>query len=387
MSKLEKQAFNQLIDNIGGKASHSKDLVKYSDNKNRCIAASRFESSIIAYDVLCKGDIEIYIVEIEKNGTFIPKAYKRCCRSINSIKKNNIVELKEGEEIIDDSLDIKSRLCISHKDSKSLKIFDTDILPKNTKDSSRRLATKDDPYFTQKAKSGRKKKISLNSFIFDSKQNPILIVLNHKNRNLYTSLMIEAAKLLKNKSDDIKIVENSLVSLHNNETKFEKTDELDIVSDNESVISFDKSEEINLYEDDDNEEDNEQDNDKNQNENEEDDDEDDDDDEGVSCEPIFTNKNKQLWYNDQTNMVYEPEGDDSGEELGFLKEVPSKYETIRFNDKSYTVMLEIQDDVKGNIFCCVLSNKLFKVNKDDKLVHIGKRSLINDKEFKLEFNK
>ena len=55
-------------------------------------------------------------------------------------------------------------------------------------------------------------------------------------------------------------------------------------------------------------------------------------------------------------------------------------------------MIDLFHEEKGEIHCCVLSNKLFKLNDKDNFKLIGKRILIKssaksaDKKYKLVFN-
>ena len=107
------------------------------------------------------------------------------------------------------------------------------------------------------------------------------------------------------------------------------------------------------------------------------------DDEGVSCIPIYTNKKKLLWYNEDNQSVYEPEGDDSGEEIGLLIEISMEYHTINHNDKFYTVLNELNVKDKGNIYYCVLTDSLF----DKELNFIGTRTKIKNNKYRFDFTK
>ena len=105
------------------------------------------------------------------------------------------------------------------------------------------------------------------------------------------------------------------------------------------------------------------------------------DDEGVSCIPIHTTKGKQLWLNADNNIIYEPEGEDGGEEIGVLKKISSQYHTIFHENEYYTVIKEIKDKKRGMINCCVLTNSLF----DKKMKLIGNRKKLKNKEYSFDF--
>jgi hypothetical protein len=111
------------------------------------------------------------------------------------------------------------------------------------------------------------------------------------------------------------------------------------------------------------------------------DDETDDDEEGISCIQIYTVKGRLLCLDEENNIVYEPQEDDNGQEIGVLKEIPSKYHTIFHNDKYYTVIKEIKIKNRNNILCCVLSDNLF----DKKLNYIGKRIKLKNNEYNFDF--
>ena len=361
----------------------SEELVKKQDISNKfcCIAASPFSTIKGAYAAFNENKSGVYLIDDEINGHKKCIAYKRCCKSLRPTKKSDIHEINsetnsEISKIEEDTLS----LCHRHINSKSLKIFDIDILPKA------RLATENDSYFKGIGIRGAKKKNGNNTYVFDSPNNPIKIILDHPNRNYYTALMIEALKIQK-KSSGSKDISN-LVSLLNNETKStlkyqDNSDQND--SNHNKYDKDDKDEsdqdesdqEIDLYKDLCEAENISLDS----------------DEEEVSCEAIFTISGDQLWYNPSDDKVYEPtDEDDNSKNLGVLKEISSKYETIQYNGKSYTVMVEINNEENGEIHCCVLSNRLFKLYDEHNFKLIGKRILIKssaknaDKKYKLVFN-
>jgi hypothetical protein len=337
-----------------------------SSNKFCCVAASPFNTIIGAYAAFVENKSGVYLIDHEINGHKKCVAYKRCCKSLRPTEKSDIHEISGEKSNTGDDNSLK--LCHRHQNAKSLKIFDIDILP------NARLATEDDSYFKSMGIRGAKKKNGNNTYVFDSPKNPILEILNHPNRNYFTSLMIEALKIQKKSSGNKDI--SNLVSLLNNETK--STHKYHVDSDKDDSEEDDSDQEIDLYKD-------------------SPDTENislvSDDEEEVSCEAIFTTNGDQLWYNPSDNKVYEPaDEDDNSKNLGILKEISSKYETIQYNSKSYTVMIELNHEEKGEIHCCVLSNRLFKLHDKNNFKLIGKRILIKsssksaDKKYKLVFN-
>ena len=109
--------------------------------------------------------------------------------------------------------------------------------------------------------------------------------------------------------------------------------------------------------------------------------EDEDSEDGISCIPIYTLKKRMLWFDQESNTVYEPEGEDSGAEMGVLKEISIDFHTIYYNDKYYSVLKELNDNKYGKIFCCVLTDRLF----NRKLHHIGTKKKLKNNEYQLNF--
>jgi hypothetical protein len=274
-----------------------------------------------------------------------------------------------------------------------LKIFEKDIVPKEN-DKTRWLAKENDDFFENMGKRGAKKKNTDKNFLFNDVSNPILLILNHKNPKLVNLLSIYASQLLKgnysnNYSDLVDIKETPLKK--DKSKKRSKSPNKDVFKLNELISSISTTAESSFetvvsdeeYDDilpkksvnsSDEDDDNDSTNEKEENS---------DSEEGVSCIEIRTTKDKLLWYNEETGAVYEPEGDDGGEEIGILKEISEKYHTIKMNDKSYTVLKDINVKKHGTIYYCALTNKLF--NK--KLKYIGNRKKSKDKpnEYQLDF--
>jgi len=386
MSLLEDEAMNQLIKNIKNKKiEHTSENKQKKDNnceKNCCIAAVRYNTIGNAYKDI-QNNINVYLIEDEVNGTKKVNAYAQCSKSAFS---------QYSEIEYEKSVNIESKLCHLHRrmiksNIEGLKIFEKDILPTSQSDKKRWLANVNDDFFENMGKRGAKKKNSDNNFIFPNENHPILLILNHKNAKLATLLTVYASQLLKNnsntdfhitkeskvlpkkdKSNDITKNLNNLISLMSSngiDLKSKKTKE-DL---QKCIENFKEDEESEL-------EDEELDDTfiEKSNDLEEDDD--------VPCIPIKTIKGKLLWFNEENNMVYEPEGEDGGEELGVLKEITKDYSTIIHNKKTYTVIIEINHKVRGKINCCVLSNLLF----DKKMNLIGNRKKLKNNDYRFDFS-
>jgi hypothetical protein len=406
MSSLkENEVINELLQNItdkkGSELKNQNQKLKKKDNiseKNCCIAAVRYNTIGNAYKDVEK-QIPVYLVKEDKNGVIKTDAYARCSKTT-----------RDGE----DFCHLHCRMTKYNKDG--LKIFEKDILPKSENDKTRILANISDDFFENMGKRGAKKKNGENNFIFPSDNHPVLLIMSHKNAKLATQLSLYATELLKNSNIAMPDEKNKFLSgslndnkKKNNESIKEKTyDIMDLISsikkdnstnvkklsdneesDNESECSS-ESEEIqnnkstNISSDkheNEESEDDPQDYEESEDEGSSDDQEDDDQSNGVECEKIITNKGKTLWLNIENNIVYEPEGDDGGEEIGVLTKIPDKHHTILYKDVKYTVIKTFNDIDKGQINCCVLSNKLF----DKKFKLIGKRMKLKNNEYKFDY--
>jgi hypothetical protein len=360
MAQLEEEAITQLLSNM----SDTKD--KSISKKKCCIAGVPYNTMGNAYKGI-KDGVDVYCISV--NGKIT--AYSRCSKSS-----------QEGND-----------LCHLHlrTEPQKLKLFERDILPKEENDKTRWLAKDTDDFFENMGKRGAKKKHTDKNFVFNDVSNPILLVLNHKNPKLLNLLSVYASQLLKGN------YENSYSDLMNSSLQKESSLGKDKLSEKESskkrnkspkkdvsklneLISSIRTNDESSFEtvvSDEEEDDDVPTKSMNFSDNEE------DSEEGVSCIEIKTTKGKLLWYNEETGAVYEPEGDDGGEEIGVLKEISEKYHTIKFNDKLYTVLKEITVKKQGKIYYCALTNKLF--NK--KLKHIGNRKKSKDKpnEYQLDF--
>jgi hypothetical protein len=253
-----------------------------------------------------------------------------------------------------------------------LKIFDTDILPKNPNDKTRKLAHEDDDFFENMGKRGTKKKNIDKTFYFENVTDPIYLILTNSNHKLRTLLSLHAIELLndnnelfknnkylssKYNNDPIKDNLNNMISLMSSSPI---DNSINSLSQKQSSLSID-----NFISSDD----------------------DDDDDESVSeleisVIEITTKKGRLLWYESETSIVYNPEEPRKGG-MGKLIKVPSKYSTIKMNNNEYTIIIEILHKKYGLINCCVLTDKLFNENFD----HIGirKKNKYEKNTYDLEF--
>ena len=408
MSKFDDIATIQLLSNINEKKISNISEIKnkkkdISTEKNNCIAAVRYNTIGNAYKDRMN-NIDVYLVKEEKNGNIKTHAYSRCSKTT-----------QDGTNFCH----LHCRMTKYNNDG--LKIFEKDILPSNPNDKMRWLANVNDDFFENMGKRGAKKKNGENNYTFPDENHPVLLILTHKNAKLTTQLSLYASQLLKNsnyvcpeimnnKDSDIKKTNSKKVKevTKNNTSEnisnlismistIDKSSELlkkPIIKEELENIKLElKEEEESLDDESEDEESEDEESEDEESENEvskceklEKDDESIDnnsDDEGVSCIPIYTNKNKLLWYNSEDQTVYEPEGDDGGKEIGILKEISKEYHTINYNDKSYTVLIELSDKSKGKIYCCVLTDSLF----DKKLNFIGVRTKVKNNEYRFDFTK
>jgi hypothetical protein len=368
---LENEAMSLLMSNINEKqisSNNSNVLSKKDSNseKKYCIAAVRYTTIGEAFKDI-QNNVKVYLVKEEKNGNTKTHAYCRCSKT-----------LQDGKDICH----LHLRMINFNKDG--LKIFERDILPKNQHDKSRYLADVNDDFFENMGKRGAKKKNGGNNFIFPEPDHPVLLIMSHKNPKLANQLTVYASQLLKYNTNIISkdFVTNEKVSKKSSSVDDDQSlsNVIDLITSAEKEKSNLKDKKISSkkiqYQEDDQLEDENQDN---SNSSEEEDD--DEEDEGVSCIPIHTTKGKQLWLNADNNIIYEPEGEDGGEEIGVLKKISSQYHTILYENEYYTVIKEIKDKKRGMINCCVLTNSLF----DKKMKLIGNRKKLKNKEYSFDF--
>jgi len=338
-SNDENDALSVLLNNINDNEKKSASV-----EKEFCIAAVKYNTIGSAFKSI-KQNLKVYFVKEDKNGTIKTYAYSRCSKT-----------KQDGKD-----------LCHLHckTNTNSLKIFEKDVLPKSNNDKNRYLATVDDDYFENMGKRGAKKKNGENNFIFSVENDPIRLILIHKNPKLTDKLRSYASELLEVNTNIISKDLTSKKSSKNKETSI--NDVINLITSNEKKLS--NSDVIIESEEDDD----------NQSEEINSDDEDDE----VSCTLIYTTKGKQLWLNIDNNIVYEPEGADNGEEIGLLTKISKKHHTIIHEDEYYTVIKEIKDNNDSLINCCVLTDILF----DKDMNVIGKRKKLKNKKYELKIDK
>ena len=325
-------AFDQLLTNINKKPLKEK---KSTINKNCCTAAVRYSTIGNAYRDIDK-NIQVYLTRDENSKL---NAYSRCSKTT-----------KNGEIFCHIHL-------TASKNKHKIKIFEKDILPTDINDKNRWLANINDPYFEEMGKRGAKKKFTDNNYLFSDLNHPILRVLNHKNVKLSTLLSIYASQLLKGNLNNcdvdtefnkltskntIKKEENSLDNLislitSNDSPQISESIEIPLLESSNEEISID-SDTIESEEESDQESDQ----------------------ESISCIPINTKDNEELWYNPDNKTVYkmcDENGD--GTELGILKEVSKDYYFIKHEKKYYTVIVPFKSKENNSSFKCIFTNALF----------------------------
>jgi len=342
-SNDENEALSVLLNNINDNAKKS-----VSVEKEFCIAAVKYNTIGSAFKSI-KQNLKVYFVKEDKNGTIKTYAYSRCSKT-----------KQDGKDLC--HLHCKTNI-------NSLKIFEKDVLPNGNNDKNRYLATVEDDYFENMGKRGAKKKNGENNFIFSVENDPIRLILIHKNPKLTDKLRSYASELLEVNTNIISKDLTSKKSSKNKETSI--NDVINLITSNEKKLSnLISNSDVTVESDED---------DDNQSEEINSNDEDDE----VSCTLIYTTKGKQLWLNIDNNIVYEPEGADNGEEIGLLTKISKKHHTIIHEDEYYTVIKEIKDNNDSLINCCVLTDVLF----DKDMNVIGKRKKLKNKKYELKIDK
>ena len=352
MSEIEKEAINQLVSNLKDDSKSSTKIKKKPETlKNCCIAAVKYNTIGEAYKDHIKG-LDVYLVKEEKNGSMKTNAFSRCSKTS-----------QEGKQYCH----LHTRMITSNPDG--LKIYERDILPKNESDKTRYIANVNDDFFENMGKRGAKKKNGDNNYQFPTENHPILLILNHKNPKLMTHLTLYASQLLKktvsseefnklqetsmivNKEDSVNNLKNLIRMIPELQDEVSKHSAKEKVSVSDAVSDADSDAVSDAVSDADADEAS-----------------DDGSEEEVSCIPIYTKKDKLLWYNPENNFVYEPEGNDGGEEIGILTQVKEKYATVVYNDEHYTVLKNVKDPNDKASFYCTLTNSMF----DKNMKYIGK---------------
>lgn len=388
MTALESEALNQLINNLTDKKLKSskdeklKKLKNINNGKKFCKAAVKYNTFGDAYRDIEKG-INVFCVMEELSGDITKIAYTQCSKTS-----------QDGE-------------CYCHIHNRTIKNKNSpiknyeDIIPSSDSDKTKWLLTLKDDFFENMGKRGANKKNDKNNHKLDE-NDPINVILRDKDPRKLALARICITKILKN---DIEFLSSITIESNNSDKNVKKKIEkqqsnIDTLVDLLSTVkeSNKKTENISdTIDDHSSDESSDYDSDseinvqnhmisseKHDSENESDSDScnESESDEGVSCIQISTIKGKQLWLNEDSKMVYEPEDDDETEAkpMGELIEISKEFHTIYHNSEYYTVLNKIEN--KGKlVYYCVLTDKLF--NK--KFKHIGKRIQLKNKEYKFEY--
>jgi len=357
---------------LNGKTSDKKQKKDSSIDKNKCQAGAKFNTLKEVYSAI-ENNEEVYL--IEDSVTKKKFAYSRCCKTSGS----------------------NSSYCHTHDGKKTTKNFEKDILPFGERPKL------NDDFFDGMGKRGAKKKNISNVYYFEP-NDPIKEILDDKNPIPRKYLYFYAMQISKNKNEIIINNDTSNIKSYyekKNDSESEDDDNessknigsyLELLSSLEKDSSIKKKEESDeegsiIGSDSDNsnaspaEDSDAEDSDEEQSVKEDSDAESDAESEGVSCTQIETLKGKILWLNPETNLVYEPEGDDEGKALGTLKKIKKKHSTIHYDEEYYTVIEERTHEKKGLIFRCVLSNNLF----DKKMNLIGILEYLRKNEYRYNF--
>ena len=360
-------------------------------NSTVCIAAVPYATKSLAYNDIQKGNIDVYMLKENIKGVWKIKAYSRCSK-------------KQQEGC--DYCHIHKKASENNK-SEEFKIFEKDIMPKDISDINKYKAVITDEYFDSMGKRGAKKKNVSYNFIFNSENNPILMILKHPNAKLMTSLEMFANQLLKTNAPISNItltpIESNSVSTlletiskndkkstglkktkgikETEETKkFEETKESEEVEEvgeseeSEEVGESEESEEVEeVEESEDLKEVEEVEESEDLKEVEESEDLNDIEDDtksvasdassSIECIALKTIKGKEIFLEPDSNNVYDNDGEDTEYTLlGTFTKIDEKYGTIKYDDEYYTVM----KDHDHNKYC-VFTNRVY--NYDNK--HIG----------------
>ena len=381
MTALESEALNQLINNLTDKKLKSSKDEKLKKPKNTntgkkfCKAAVKYNTFGDAYRDIEKGH-NVFCVMEELNGEITKIAYTQCSKTS-----------QDGE-------------CYCHIHNRTIKNKNSpiknyeDIIPSSDSDKTKWLLTLKDEFFENMGKRGANKKNDKNNHKLDE-NDPINVILRDKDPRKLALARICITKILKN---DIEFLSSINIESNNTDKNIKKkiekqqsnidslVDLLSTVKESNKKLDNESSNENSSDDDSSDDETNEKNitNEKmiEDNESESDSENESDSDEGVSCIQIITVKGKQLWFNEDSKMVYEPEDDDETEAkpMGELVEISEEFHTIIHNSKYYSVLNKIEN--KGKlVYHCVLTDKLF--NK--KFKHIGKLIKLKNKESKLEY--
>jgi len=208
-----------ILSNIKNKKSSivKNDVLNKKDirnEKNYCIAAVRYNTIGNAYRALKTDDV--YLVKEDKSSNSKIRAYSRCSKTIQKGEKYCHLHCR-----------------MTKYNNEGLKIFNKDILPLNSNDKTRWLANIDDEFFENMGKRGAKKKYCNNFYTFKNENNPVLLVLNHKNAKLAVQLELYASQLLKNNN----VIYNDSISDVNKKNIKSKDESLNNITNLISMIT------------------------------------------------------------------------------------------------------------------------------------------------------
>lgn len=368
---MESQVIDDLVNNINNKKISSNDdkfEKKNLNEKNICKAAVKITTYGVAYENRLNNK-EVYLVKEKVKGMYKTSAYIRCSKT--SPENCTFCHIHERMNKLNNS---------------GIKIFEEDIIPKDSGDKTKWLANLKDDFFDNMRK--KKKKNDNNTFSFSNEADPVLLILNNKNSKICTMLYNYATQLLK----DIDIKENSKKS--NKKEKIDKQksisenilDSLDNNSNIENIIekesksNIEKNDEVNeIDEVDEIEEETESISEKEINNSSESENESESEEELEPDDEIYTNDGQQLYIKDMN--VYKPDEDSGCTEIGILIEISEKHHTVKYNDKLYSIFHKDTHNRKGDVYICIITNKVF--NK--KMKYIGKADKLSNNKYNLSF--
>jgi len=340
MSKIqENEVINDLINDINNNSNNINNICSSVSNKNVCLAAVKYTTIGRAYIDIQNNKIVILITE-EENNIKKTSAYTRCCKTT-----------KNGEDF-----------CHIHcnqmkRNERSLKRFDTDIVPIDCNDNTRRKATLDDDYFENMGKRGANKKNSptdkdLLDILSDPKYKNIVKILIHKDKKKLSNLLDFATNLLDGITDNksIKSKENKKKSDNINDLiNSIKGDDYETVVSSEDNISLSSEEEANYLK-------------------------------------IYSIDDKEFYLDTNTFEIYKSEDEsDNGTciiNIGILKESSYEYHNIIYEDKLYAIVQEEIIKKRGKIYLSLINNVIFDKNMN----YIGDLTKISDNEYKYDFS-
>ncbi len=362
---------------------------------NHCCAIKVFNALTTAWKEMNKG-VCVYNMYSNENGNITSYRIAECkgyganggkfCK--NHMNTKNIISIDEVDTFFE-----------KNKELTDDQNFEP-IIPKiNSERTFTIIKSKNDPCFNKMGIQGNTKKIDSNTYTFDSKLNPFLVLLNLRDPRLIeeaTLFIIELlqknAKFTKKDETYQEKVEVSRQSTSNKLLEDIKklqviTDEKNLTkdsddddNDDESVMSdisntdgiIDNIQDLTIKED------------VHVSDSEVSIEESDDDDDELSCISIYTTKNKKLYLEPHSKQVIEPEGDNEGEAIGHLVETSKKYSTINQDNKYYTVVSNIYcNEKEEDYYYDVLNNNLF--NKEyEKIGKVVKNKNSNEYTFKFK---